>query len=336
MHQHSTREVVPAEGKVITRLFRLYTDDRLSPRKIAHVLNADRLPAPTPRQKGRLRAWSGPTVRSILLRPSSRLIVGDRLWARVQQEFSRPLDNNPTRRPPGRGEGKYLLTGLAVCALCGGPLIALKRNLHTTVYRCGTRHQRGPTACGNSLAMPVGVVDMAVLEAVEHDFLRPDVLNPVVDAVVRESLAEMQETPDRRTTLTTDLAQIEAELAHYAGSVASVGPLPSLLSEIMAREDQKARLLAALQSQSPKQTKRVSRVDVARIKRELKDILEGWVETLYGETARGILQALLTSRLVFTPEVDQEGGAFYRFTGQGAFSPVFDGLTGIMTLQSRS
>jgi len=342
-HQHSTREPVVSEVRVIKRLFTAYAGGQ-SPRKIAHGLNAARAVPPTPRQKGRTPGWTGPTVRAMLLRVSYRPLVGDSLWSRVQEQFTKPVLNNPMRQPPGRRDSHFLLTGLALCGRCGGPMIAVK-----WAYRCGRNHQGGRAACPNTLGMPRELVERAVLDAVEHDLTRPDVLEPMVEQIVRESLEEeegekttgnfLSVHAKKKTGGPSDfgtggrvLAKIDAELAHYAQAVASIGPQPSLLAEIQVREERKAHLLAELKKQPGKKPARPTKEKVARIKAELKDILEGWVETLSPETARATLQALLVSRLVFTPS---KNGKVVTFEGEGSLSRVIEGRLSRM-VQSRS
>lgn len=112
----------------------------------------------------------------------------------------------------------------------------------------------------------------------------------------------------------------------------------SILSEIKSREARKAALTADLKALdgSPKKAAKIDTASVKRkVRAELREILEGWTEIFSADGQRGMLRALLTSRLVFTPDQDAKG-VFYRFKGTGSFSPVLAGLTGSKMLQSRS
>ncbi len=319
-HQHSTREVVPEEARVIKKLFEAYASGR-SPRKIAHQLNEAGLIAPKPRQKGRLRAWSRLTVRSFLNRASYREIVGDRLWERVEQRFK----SNPTPRPPGPGtEGKYLLSGLCICGFCGGPLALVKISRTGSAYVCGTRHQRGKSACKNSLVMPLEIMEQAVLAAVEHDMLKPERVVAVINKMVANAMAVTEKAPD----LKKELAKIEVEFAKYVAMVAKIGDDDTLAAEIKKRKARKAEIVADLEMEH-----KPARIDVAKIKREVKEELAQWKRTTTPEQKRRILGTLLTSRLVFTPREDN-GRAFYEFEGSGSLSPILSGLTAAKVVKS--
>jgi len=336
--QHSTREVVPAEAKVIKRLFTMYADG-MSTRKTAHRLNADNCPAPTPRQKARreagIRAWTGTTVRSLLLRASYRAIVGNRLWERVQGGFTRPLENNPLRRPPGRGDGKYLLTGLATCGWCGGPLIAVKTGQKSWAYKCGTYHRSGPTACKNSLKLPHLLVERAVAESVEQDLL--SLQEPMIKGMVKELLAhdtEDQGNVEKSHVRTNDLAKIEAELTRLKDAIKMGGPLETLVSEVQALEERKAQLQAQRSNLSRSQRRQAPRrVDRARAERDLRAAFEVVVKSLGPMVTRGMLQRLLTTRLVFTPG---QNGKTVTFEGEGSLSPLVEGKVPSHLLNSAS
>ena len=61
---------------------------------------------------------------------------------------------------------KHLLTGLAVCGVCGG---RMKVNLGKIgsapekVYLCAYHHERGSAVCGSSLRRPMREVDEQII-----------------------------------------------------------------------------------------------------------------------------------------------------------------------------
>ena len=86
--------------------------------------------------------------------------------------------------------GPILLTGLAVCAHCGAGMTqrtgTSKNGRVYTYYICGSRAQKGKTACqGNSIPMPL--LDDLVVHAVNSQLLRPERL-----AVLLEDLMARQ------------------------------------------------------------------------------------------------------------------------------------------------
>ena len=65
-------------------------------------------------------------------------------------------------RPTSGLESKYLLTGLARCAECGGTLTVRSRGNGTRrafFYACSSFHHRGRAVCANSLEMRLADAD---------------------------------------------------------------------------------------------------------------------------------------------------------------------------------
>jgi site-specific DNA recombinase len=98
-------------------------------------------------QRNRSRRDPGDVIRAEV--PELRL-VDDALWQRAHERLaaSRALyeaKNSGTLlagRPSG-GTSRYLLAGLAICAPCGGGMMARKRGQHAVHFGCMTRHLRG-------------------------------------------------------------------------------------------------------------------------------------------------------------------------------------------------
>lgn len=98
--------------------------------------------------------------------------------------------HNPRMTSVRANAGPILLTGLAVCAHCGAGMTqrtgTSKNGRVYTYYTCGSRAQKGKTACpGNSIPMPL--LDDLVVDAVNSQLLRPERL-----AVLLEDLMARQ------------------------------------------------------------------------------------------------------------------------------------------------
>jgi len=83
--------------------------------------------------------------------------------------------------------GPILLTGLAVCANCGAGMTqrtgTSKNGRVYTYYTCGSRTQKGKTACpGNSIPMPL--LDDLVVDALNSKLLRPDRLASLLENLI--------------------------------------------------------------------------------------------------------------------------------------------------------
>jgi hypothetical protein len=69
----------------------------------------------------------------------------------------------PQLTPPS----PYLLSGLARCAGCCGPIIAMSRHhgrRRGYFYGCAHNWKRGPAICTNNLHLPQAILDEAVVD----------------------------------------------------------------------------------------------------------------------------------------------------------------------------
>jgi hypothetical protein len=93
-------------------------------------------------------------------------IVANELWqaAHTRLAAARALYLAGTKghvfgRPPLGNPSKYLLTNLALCGCCDGPLKAISRdhgNDRKRFYGCAGYHDRGHTVCSNRTYAPNG------------------------------------------------------------------------------------------------------------------------------------------------------------------------------------
>ena len=121
--------------------------DGVSLRQIAHRWNSAGFDTPQGRRTGPDAQWIGSSVSRCLrkaryagLRSRRGEIVGPAVWpALVDRDTwaaAQAVMNNPNRRPT-RGDQR-LLTGLAVCGVCDGPIHAGGGATARGVYRCAT------------------------------------------------------------------------------------------------------------------------------------------------------------------------------------------------------
>jgi site-specific DNA recombinase len=108
-------------------------------------------------------------------------IVPDELWAaaherisRIRASYLRGTDGRLWGRPLRGNDSKYLLPGLVRCGLCNGSMYVKSRKgtsgkARSFFYGCTSYHQRGHSACSNSLELPMELADRIVLEAFRRD-----------------------------------------------------------------------------------------------------------------------------------------------------------------------
>jgi hypothetical protein len=262
-------------------------------------------------------------------------IVSDALWnaahARLtafRAAYLRSTNGQLHGRPTAGVESRYLLTGLATCAVCGGGMIVKSRDYGSRrklAYTCAYHHQRGRSVCDNGLEVPMVATDHEVLSTIETGVLHP----AGVDATIRKALDALRPSADardtRREALTKGLAKLDDELARLAAAIAQGGDLGSLLQALKAREATRDQLRAELASLG--QAPWVTPSDVRRLDREARARLTEWQAVLHRQTtqARQILQKLLVGRFAFTPGEDPEG-RYYEFAGQGALDKLLTGI----------
>ena len=157
---HVLRVVNPREAELVRQIFDMYAGG-LGITRIAKRLNAEGVPAPRQSPRG----WAPTAVREILYRP---LYKGEIVWNQHQKivlggtKKRRPRDEKDWVRldapdlriitpdlwtsvyarlakTKGKGKGqsafrdqdsKYLLTGMARCAHCGGPMTIVGQDYH--------------------------------------------------------------------------------------------------------------------------------------------------------------------------------------------------------------
>ncbi len=171
----------------------------------------------------------------------------------------------------------------------------------------------------------MGVMNQAVLDTLEKDLLRPEVIERAIAKAVERLRPDQSQLEVQRGKMKANLAQVEEELACLTTAIASGGDLPSLLQGIKDRERRRAHLreqLAGLE-----RCDQVSQFDFRQIEQELRARLEDWRGLLCRQVAqaRQILRKLLVGKLVFTPKEDASG-RYYEFVGQGTLRQVLAGV----------
>lgn len=356
---HVVREIVPEEAAVVRRIFEL-TVEGWTTREIVNVLSTDSAPTPVPRGGGRIRGWSYSAVRAVLRNPLYRgqeiwgrrqvrdqwgkknpserapgewvivdtpylRIVPDELWGPVQTLLTGRSTAHRVAlggRSPASVSAKYLLSGFGQCGGCGGGMIVVFRGRDhgRARYCCWTHRQRGRSKCANALSIPTALLDQAVLQAIEQEVLRPD----VIEAATRAALASLAPA-DHPRILRAEMGKIQGEIANLTTAIAQGGEIPALLASLKEREERRAALRVHLDTAT-----KVVPIDQQALKAKLRERLNDWQRLLrrHLPEARRVLTALLAERLVFTPGEDQRG-TYYTFHGRGTVRALVNGIAGV-------
>jgi site-specific DNA recombinase len=360
---HTERRINEAEAVVVRRIFELSASGQGFTR-IAKQLNAEGAPAPTPQRgrpagwspssvhdvlrrplyRGELRynttrkrAPDGtrhfaprPTAEWLRVECPDLRIVPPDLWASAQMRLD-SIRTHLARVSGGRGgrrrrdiDSKYLLSGFARCAVCGGSVGVLDRRQ----YGCIAYHKRGTTVCGNAVKLPIATLDEAVLEKLRGDVLRPAAVMAIIDGVLQR-VAPLRLARDL-TRHRQELATLAREIAHLTGAIAQGGQLPPLLDALKARHERHEALTTTITAHEAIE---VARIDRAAIEQTVRQGLTEWRTRLAGraiDRTRQALRELLVGPLTLIPE-----GRMYRFEGEALIGTWLLGKVGLATFVVR-
>lgn len=121
--------------------------------------------------------------------PDLRVITAP-VWARVQARLTSHQDKaKPSFRDT---ESKYLLTGMARCAHCGGPMQIVGQDYHRRkgrFYGCSYYKKRGPTICKNSFLVEQDVLDQIVLKSLQETLTEEMIKGAVQKALEKHRIS---------------------------------------------------------------------------------------------------------------------------------------------------
>jgi site-specific DNA recombinase len=267
-------------------------------------------------------------------------IVSEELWRAAHQRIAsasavylRGTDGRLWGRPATGIESKYLLPGIAKCAICGGGLLALSRShgrKRVHFYACSSYHQRGTSVCANGVHDPMVKLDAAVVTAFERQLLGPGMVDEIIEAAVRKLPLAVKDVEQDRAATAAAVARIEAEIVNLTAAVAAGGELAALVTGIKDREAERNRLLhqMATSDRAEKQTQATP----ARLREQLEERFADWRGILHRQSpmARQIVKKLLVGPLKFTPKQDADGTTYYEFEGEGSLAKLLGDLVPIM------
>jgi DNA invertase Pin-like site-specific DNA recombinase len=254
---------------------------------------------------GRTRLREKQPEASLIRRDVPELqIISDDLWKRAdaRRKMTGPRGGGVPKKQPAS-----ILSGLASCAICSGPIVIAGSRKHTRCYGCGWRIHRGTTVCENTVLGSVPALDEAFITAVEETVFSDAARKYLVDTskrlleealVDKDVIARAEETVRR---LETKVAAIQRAIEEAAES----GVVPAILVTRLRdlEQEQRAAKLAALET---RRLHRATGLDVRRAERDLmRRLADLRSEMLSDKTgARRVLELLLEGKVVFIPELD--------------------------------
>jgi site-specific DNA recombinase len=222
-------------------------------------------------------------------------------------------------------ESRYLLSGFARCAVCGGGLGVMSGSHSSArghVYGCLSYLKRGTSVCGNGLRLPLDRIDDAVLRTLAGDVLRPRVVMAVVDGVLQRLTSRSQVSKLRRSR--SALRIVEQGISNLARAIAAAGELGPLLQELQTARGRREELMTTIGA--PERTD-VRLLDRSAIEAKVLEQLNTWralLATKHVQDGRQLLREALAGPLRFAPE-----GRTYRFEGDIALGGMLAQIAGV-------
>ncbi len=266
--------IEPKEAEVLVSIFEKFSRG-IGIRLIAHELNAKGIPSPRAGKSG-TGSWGTSSIHEMLknerylgkviwnreneaiyrggtklreFRPQEEWIVVDKPELRIISDdlwtAARARIRPGQRRP--RCDGKYLLSGLARCSSCGGPINV--RNTKwgkTTVkgYACKYNRDRGDTVCGCNLIRPIDKVDELVIQYVESRILREEVITEALTEV-RRRLNERANQPSEIPDLEAREGQLNKDVQRLTAALLTTDEPLESVTKLMAEKEGQLRELRA-------------------------------------------------------------------------------------------
>ncbi len=323
------------EAKIVREIFRRYADgDGL--RTIAQDLQRRGIPAPKAGRRG-TGVWSYSSIREMLRRDRYRghivwgkhektyrggtkvrirrhsdqwvkldvpelRIVDDEVWQIVQRRVAKQAGSVEKKK---RGPApRYLLSGLARCADCGGLIHVARGKMgsdNATVYACSRRKNLGPHACQNSLRRPVESVDAAVIEWIRTNVIDEKLIAMTLDELRRRLGSRMETSASEVPAIEAEMSLVNVELERLGNALVAANEKPDMVMRMIAeREKRLAELntrLAATRASTLQQDTHVDYIERMARKR-LRD-LHG-LFARHPEAAHRVMEAMLGRPLKFT------------------------------------
>lgn len=186
-------------------------------------------------------------------------IVDEDLWRSVRERFAQ------TRAAHGGaswGRAVYLLSGIARCASCGGPInVANTKHGKTTIkaYGCSYFRNRGKAVCGVAIRRPIEELDDAVIDFIQRVVLDELTITRVIDRVIQKLDAEQAPAVDPRAGLVARVVDLEAQLKRLTRAIALTDDADALVTELGAVQRQLRDAKRDLEAAQPQRALRASR-----------------------------------------------------------------------------
>jgi len=355
---HVEYRINEREAEVVRTIFRL-TADGMGLRMIARELNDRGLPSPRAGKRG-TGSWSVGSIWGMLRNeryigrltwgrrektyrkgtkvriaraesehthvdaPQLRIVSQD-LWDAVATLLAQRQHLQGPRGPRASRIPDNLLTGLARCAECGGPISSRNGKLgQGTVkyYHCKYHHDRGNKVCSNKTRRPAASVDAVVIRWLQESVLSERLIVDVVAEVKARLRAQSSDETSEVPGLEANAKRLRAEVGRLAAALAVSDTPPAAIVSLIGEKEGQLRAID--------QRLAVLRAGPASITRQL-DGIEAAARTRLGDLrgllgrhpreGRQVLEQLLDGKIKVSA-VETTDGPRYLLEGAAMLAPL--------------
>ena len=222
-------------------------------------------------------------------------IVDAETWQRAQTILDARTQNRHTKNTRTHPRSHYLLTGLLVCARCGGNLAGNKSTSRTGVaysYVCNTRKR---TKECDLPYIPLKQTEAGVIAGLRQYLADPRTYENIYKNWEKESRTQSAATAEQIAIIKKRLATVKKQIGNIVDAIAASGHNTTLLTRLATLEEERNELdrnLHTLSQQTAQSLPALTPADLrARIeqisqqlntrdRKELRRYLHGIVETI--------------------------------------------------------
>ena len=281
---HGERAILDDEARIVRRIFEEYASG-VSPRAIASRLNTEGIEGPRGSAWGhstingnktrgtgilnnelyigrlvwnRLRYVRNPRTRKRISRanppeewvitdvPHLR-IIPDELWEAVKQRqeataLKRSDEGTPDAGPWTRRRPVHLLSGLIACGCCGSGFSKVSADR----IGCSTARNKGEAVCSNRRTIKYAVVEAAVLDALHHHLMEPELVKTFCEEYTRERNRLMREASAGIDALESELRRVNRQIDNMVQAIADGAPYATVSARMDAANSRKAEIEAEI------------------------------------------------------------------------------------------
>jgi site-specific DNA recombinase len=226
-------------------------------------------------------------------------IVSDAVWFAAQAQMRRVNRTKKGGRPH-----RYLLSGVARCGECGGPMTVVNGRdgkVNVKMYACAYHRERGDAVCTNKARRPVEAVDRGIIDWL----VRKVIDNKFVVAAVRELRRRFAGRARRAKTeapaLEREASKLRREIQHLVTAIAAATDKPDAVVKAIAERQERLASVEA-RTRAAKEAPTVIGNELDRVEAEARKRLQQFQAFLVekGEKGRRVVVAAFVGPIKVT------------------------------------